>query len=278
MDFQTLFQDWLTDLVAFLPHIIAAVMIFIATVILSGIAARSIHKVGERKISSEEMLLLLSRITRWTVLILGTVVALGQVNFDVTGFIAGLGVAGFTIGFALQDIAKNFISGLLLLYRQPFNIGDNVKIAEFTGKVVRINIRDTEIETLDGESVIIPNRDVYGNPILNYTHSRLRRRSVMIGLGYEQDSKQAITVFLETINSVPGVCSEPIPTVQAKSFGESALMMEALFWVDQRTDDLLGVHSEVVQAIKRAAEENAINLPYPVQTILLETPVGEAQD
>jgi small conductance mechanosensitive channel len=269
MDFQEIYQEWLSSFLQFLPRILAAIVIFIVTLIGSGYFAKWIKRISKKKITSEEMLQLISRIARWTVLILGTVVALGQVNFDVTGFIAGLGVAGFTIGFALQDIAKNFISGLLLLYSQPFNLGDMVMVSDYKGEVKEINVRDTVIATLDGELVIIPNRDVFENPIINYTHTRLRRRTIMIGLGYEEDADRAIEIFLDTIKSVPGVETDPAPSIRAEELGESALTISALFWVDQKNSDLLGVHSDVVKAIKKASEEHDINLPYPVQTVLL---------
>jgi len=204
-------------------------------------------------------------------LIIGTILALNQVNFDVTGFIAGLGVAGFTIGFALQDIAKNFISGLLLLYRQPFNLGERVMIADYSGVVKEINVRDTVIETLDGELVIIPNREVFENPIINLTHSRLKRRTIVIGLGYDQDVERAEKLFLESIKSIHGVETEPPPSIRAESLGDSALMVEALFWIDQQKHNFLLVHSRVLKAILKTSEENNINLPYPVQTVLVKT-------
>jgi small-conductance mechanosensitive channel len=93
------------------------------------------------------------------VLVLGTVVALGQVNFDVTGFVAGLGVAGVTIGFALQDIARNFVAGIILLIRQPFDIGDAVEVGDYAGSVLDITTRDTVLKTWDGEMVILKGGD-----------------------------------------------------------------------------------------------------------------------
>ena len=179
-------------------------------------------------------------------------------------------IVGFTIGFALQDIAQNFISGIMLLYRQPFNIGERVMVADYTGEVKEINVRDTVIETLDGELVIIPNREVFENPIVNLTHTLIRRRTIVIGLGYEQDADRAEKLFLDTIKSTPGVETNPAPTIRADSLGDSALMLEALFWINQQEHDFLQVHSRVVKAILRTAEENNINLPYPVQTVLLK--------
>jgi small conductance mechanosensitive channel len=270
MDIQSILQDWLNALIDFLPKIISALVIFFVSIFGAGFLAKSIKKLSARRISSEEIQQMIFRITRWTIIVIGTIVALGQVNFNVTGFIAGLGVAGFTIGFALQDIAKNFISGLLLLYRQPFKISDYVKVSDYSGEVKRINIRDTEIETLDGELVIIPNRDVFENPIINYTHSSLRRRTVTIGLGYEEDVDQAVEIFLKAISGVDGVESTPRPSIIAQELGDSALILAARFWVNQQEVNILNVHSRVVKSIKETAEKNDIDLPYPVQTIKLE--------
>jgi small conductance mechanosensitive channel len=270
MDIQAILQGWLKSFIEFLPKIISALVIFFISVFGAGFLAKSVKKLSSKRIGSAEIQQLVFRITRWTIIVIGTIVALEQVNFNVTGFIAGLGVAGFTIGFALQDIAKNFISGLLLLYRQPFLIGDYVQLSDYSGTVKQINIRDTEIETLDGELVIIPNRDVFENAIINYTSSALRRRSVSIGLGYGEDVERATDVFINAIKGVEGVEDDPQPSIIVRELGDSALMMEARFWINQREASFLDVHSKVVTVIKKAAEENKINLPYPVQTIRLE--------
>jgi small-conductance mechanosensitive channel len=274
MDFQSILQGWLQSFVEFLPKIIAALVIFGATLVGASFVAKSVKKFSARRIDSPELLQLILRVTRWTLVIIGT--ALDQVNFDVTGFIAGLGVAGFTIGFALQDISKNFISGLLLLYRQPFQIGEAVKVSSFTGNVEEINIRDTVIKTYDGELVIIPNTEVFENPIVNYTDNPARRQSFTIGLGYEEDVERAKTVFLEAINSVEGVEKVPAPTIYVDNMGDSVLVMKAQFWTNQEERNIFEVLSQVITAVKIASEQNGINLPYPIQTIRLEK-VGNNQ-
>lgn len=270
MDFQSILQGWLTSFIDFFPKIVAALVIFLVTVVGAGFVAKSAKKLSARRIKSPELLQLIFRVTRWTLLIIGTVVALDQVNFNVTGFIAGLGVAGFTIGFALQDIAKNFISGLLLLYRQPFIIGDAVKISTFTGVITEINIRDTVLKTYDGELVIIPNQEVFENPIVNYTHTKLRRQQVTIGLGYEEDSEKARELFLNAVQGVEGVEQTPAPSIYVSELGESALIMKVYYWCDQKEENVFDVKSQVITAIKLISEENGINLPYPIQTIRLE--------
>lgn len=270
MDIQQAFQDWLTSLVEFLPKLVAGIVIFIIALIASGFIAKWVKKVAKKKISNKEMLQLIFVLTRWSTVIIGTIFALAQVDFDVTGFIAGLGVAGFTIGFALQDIAKNFISGLLLLYRQPFAIEDAVTLGEFSGTVKEINVRDTVIETFSGERVIIPNQTVFENPIINYTQITKRRQNISIGLGYEEDVDNAIEIFLDVIKNVPGVEADPQPTVRAEGMGDSTLLLSALYWIDQSKNDYFGVHSDVIKAVKTASEEHNINLPYPIQTVRLQ--------
>jgi small-conductance mechanosensitive channel len=264
------FQELLTDLIAFVPKLIVALITFTSTLLLSGPIARAVRRVTEGKIENEDTLTLITRLTRWTVVIVGTLVALDQVDFDITGFVAGLGIAGITIGFALQDIAKNFVAGLLLFARQPFQIGDMVNISEYTGSVLDITTRDTVIRTLDGERVILSNTEVLENPIVNYTDSKVRRRTVYIGLGYGQDVEKAIGTFREAMAKVSGVLQEPAPTVYAEELGDATINLAARYWVDTTTDNLLDVQSNVVIALDRTAGQEGIDLPYPIQTVRVE--------
>jgi len=268
IELQQLFQRFFQ----FLPKLISAIVTFFVFFILSKLARKSVKKVLAKKIKDDEILKLLTRVVTWSVLIFGTILALNQVDFNVTGFVAGLGIAGFTIGFALQDIAKNFVAGILLLIRQPFNIGDVVEISGFSGTVQDIDIRDTSIKTFDGDLVILPNADVLANPIKNFSGLKKRRRKIKIGLGYEEDVERAKKIFLTAIQSVPGVEEDPAPSLISMELGDSALMITAFFWFDQTKTGLFEVHSAVVQAILHAAKENQINLPYPIQTVLLDKP------
>jgi len=270
MDIQQAFQNWFTSFVEFLPKLLAGIVIFLITLVVSSFVAKWVKKIAKKKISTKEILQLIFVLTRWSLIIIGTIIALAQVDFDVTGFIAGLGVAGFTIGFALQDLAKNFISGLLLLYRQPFNLEDAVTLGNYTGTVKEINVRDTVIETFSGEKVILPNQTVFENAIFNYTQTAKRRQSLSIGLGYEEDVGSAIQIFLDVIKNVPGVEAEPKPTVRAEGLGDSTLILSALYWIDQTKNDYFSVHSDVITAIKEASEKHNINLPYPIQTVRLQ--------
>jgi len=273
MDWNTMLREFLQSTLLFIPRLIAALVIFIAAIFVSALAARSVQRALRKKVRDLETVRLLSLLTRWGILVLGTVVALQQVNFDLTGFLAGLGIIGFTVGFALQDIARNFVAGVLLLLQQPFDIGDAVEAGGYAGTVVDIRLRDTVIRTWDGEKVILPNIEVYTRPIVNYSDLPLRRRTVRIGLGYGEDVGRAVAVFLEAIRQVEGVLDDPAPAVLVEELGDSALLLAARFWVNQRTHSLLEVHSRVVRAVKEAAEAAGIELPYPTQTVRLEGPL-----
>jgi small-conductance mechanosensitive channel len=135
---------------------------------------------------------------------------------------------------------------------------------------MEITTRDTVLKSLDGEAVIIPNGDVFTNPITNFSTLPMRRRTVMIGLGYGEDVDRAVRVFQEAIQGVNGVLGDPQPTVLVDGLGDSALTLAARFWVNQTSHGLFEVQSEVVQAIKETAEEYKIDLPYPTQTLRLE--------
>ncbi|MBN1179115.1 MAG: mechanosensitive ion channel family protein [Anaerolineae bacterium] len=271
VDVMPILEELLTETLLFLPRIISAIVIFVATIILAGVISRATLHAAQRKISDSETLLLISRLVKWSVFILGTLVALQQINFDVTSFLAGLGVVGFTVGFAMQDIARNFVAGIILLIRQPFEIGDTVEVGGYTGTVLEVKARDTVIKVLSGEKVIIPNNDVFNMPITNFSAFPLRRCTVVIGLGYGEDVDRAVEVFLQTMRRTPGVLEDPAPTVRAEALGDSALTLTAQFWVNQETNNLLDVHSAVVKAINAASEAEGIDLPYPTQTVRVET-------
>ncbi|HNS50632.1 MAG TPA: mechanosensitive ion channel [Anaerolineae bacterium] len=263
-------QSFLEEAGRFAPRLVAALVIFGLALLLSVIAARWAKRATKRRTDKVETQLLLSRLARWTVLVLGTIAALDIVDFDVTGFAAGLGIAGLTIGFALQDIARNFVAGILLLFRQPFGIGDEVQAAGQTGTVTAINTRDTVLRTMDGETIILPNLDVYTKPITNYSEQAIRRRTVRIGLGYDAPLERASERFLDALEHVEGVAADPSPTVYADMLGESSTELVARFWVNQRTHNLLEVHSNVVAALREAAEREGIDLRQAVHWVRVE--------
>ena len=237
----------------FIPSLIVALLTFVAALLLAGPAARGVRRGLARRTIEQGLLDLLVKSVRWAVIVTGLIVALEQVSFNVTGFLTGLGVAGLTIGFALQDISRNFVAGILLMVRQPFVAGDGVSVAGFAGTIVAVNTRDTVIRTWDGELTIVPNTKVFENPITNYTRSQHRMRTIKVTLNRGQDTASSMALLLEAIRGVPGVLESPAPSVWADDLNVIAITVNVRFWVDTKASDLLQVHSGAVIALEAAA-------------------------
>ena len=269
---QTTIEAFLAGLGSFLRNLLIGIIGFIIAAFASKILARAAERAVKSHTQNGESVILIKRVVRWSILVVGTIFALGQISPDLTAFLAGLGIAGIAVGYGIQDIARNFVAGVLLLVRQPFGKGDAVKISDYAGKVMDINLRDTVIQTWDGKTVILANSEVFTNAITNFSTNPIRRRTIIIGLGYGQDPSRAMQVFLEAIQDVPGVLDAPAPMIHAEELGNSAMQLAARFWLDQRTHSLLDVHSDVVLALNQAAERHDIELPYPIQTVQVRQP------
>jgi len=264
------FQQLLADFLTFLPHLVVALLIFVVTLYAAGLLAKVMYQAMEKRKTDPEITLLLGKVTRWVVLTLGTIVALQQVGFNVTAFLTGLGILGFTIGFALQDVSKNFIAGLLLLWEQPFDIGDTIEVGDFIGTVATVELRATELYTFDGQNVLIPNADVFTSPIKNYSRYSKRRIDVSLGVAYDTDLELARETVFKVINPIPGLLTKPAPTVVFNNFGDSSIDLTAYYWIDLKVGDYNGAIDRAITGIKIAFAEQGIEIPYPTRSVILE--------
>ncbi|MDX9993457.1 MAG: mechanosensitive ion channel [Anaerolineales bacterium] len=251
----------------FLPRLGLAVIIFFIGLYLSKIISRIVRRGLERREPSPAATDLVVDLTRWGILVLGIVMAFQQF-VDVTAFLAGLGIIGFTIGFALQDVMKNFASGVILLAQQPFRVGDSVEVGDYEGTVQAIDLRSTEIKTFDGLIAILPNADVLNHAIVNYTRSLQRRIEVVIGVAYGTDLKLAREITLEAIRAIPGYLEEPAALVGFNAFGESSIHMSVLVWFDTAEAGPVKARDAAIEAIKAAFDANKIDIPFPIRTVL----------
>jgi len=202
----------------------------------------------------------------WTILIIGTITALERF-FEVTAFLAGLGILGFTIGFALQDVIKNFASGIILLLQQPFHIGESIELAGFEGTVLAIDLRATEIRASDGRIVILPNASVLANPIVNYTRASQRRVDLSLNLSHGTDPNTARQIILEAIEEVPGFVRKPEPVIVFDNLTSSALALTVNFWIDVSETNPAQAKDAVLLKVKSAFNQQGIEIPHPVQAV-----------
>lgn len=269
---ELVFPDVIGALLAFLPKLISALIIFVVGLVLSRFLSRLVEEWAERRIEQVEIQALIMRITRWATVIAFTIAALEQVDFDVTAFLTGLGIAGLTVGFALQDIARNFVAGIIVMARRPFRVGHAVKLGDYTGQIVSISTRDTTIATWDGERIIIPNQTVLAAAIHNTSIAPRLRRTVMVGVGYGQDIERVKEILVATISSVEGVLSEPAPMGHAERLGDYAVTVALRYWVNHHESNVLDVASNVIVALDKAVRDHGIELPYPIQEVRVANP------
>jgi small conductance mechanosensitive channel len=268
-------QTLITQFVSFLPKLVAALVIFIVGLYLAHVATRLVRRALERRELNAEATQVISQITRSTLYVLVAVTALQQVDFNLTAFITGLGIVGFTLGFALQDISENFIAGLMLLLQRPFDLGDVVQIDDFRGRVTDVSLRATEVETLDGETVILPNSLVYTNPIINYTRGPLARISVEVGVAYDSDLDHVRRTALDAVVGIPHVLEAPEPLVAFRSFGDSSINFTLLYWVNGHETSQFRASNLIIPVIKEAFEREGIDIPFPIRTVLMPQPQAQ---
>jgi small conductance mechanosensitive channel len=270
-DLLTTFVNGAVDL---LPKILEALLILAVSLYLAGLAARLLTRVLKRREADPEITLLLARLARWSIVAVGLITAL-QRFFDVTAFLAGLGILGFTVGFALQNIMQNFVAGVILLVQQPFNVSDAIEVASHSGTVLAINMRTTEMRTWDGRIVIIPNSDVLSNTITNFTRAKKRRIDVPVGIAYDSDPEAARRTILGAIQSIPGLLADPMPSVVYDTFGESTLGLTLYFWIDMEKGDYFGAKDSALLKVKAALEQAGVDMPFPTRTVRLQQMPGQ---
>jgi small-conductance mechanosensitive channel len=266
------FETLLMQFIEFLPKLITAIVIFIVALIVSSWLANLTAKAMRRRNLGDEIILLSRRIVRITVLVLGTVQALAHVDFNVTGFVAGLGIVGFTVGFALQDVTKNFVAGILLLLQQPFDLGDNIEVAGYSGTVKDITLRTTEMRTWDGRDVFIPNGDVYVKSITNFSRDPRRRLQISVSVDKDWDPDSLTETVLDSLRSGKGVLEEPDTEAVWTNSTEGATELSAYYWVDTSQVDLRSAQNSGLAAVRSALNGVSEEFSFSVKAPLIDAP------
>ncbi|HLO29641.1 MAG TPA: mechanosensitive ion channel [Anaerolineales bacterium] len=264
-------ENFLNQLFAFfiagIPKLLSALAIFILSLYLARLVSNMLRRVLQRHKAPAGVVQLLGQLTLWAIIVAGTISAL-QRFFEVTAFLTGLGIIGFTIGFALQDIMKNFASGVILLLQQPFHVGETIGVKGFDGTVLAIDMRSTEMRSADGRVVILPNADILSNPIVNYSRANERRVDFTLNLSHSSEPDTVRQIVLEAIQDVEGFVREPQPVIVFNSLTDSALELNANFWIDVTKTNPLHAKDAALLKVKSVFSEQGIEIPHPVQALL----------
>ncbi len=273
-------QGWLEQLILLLPNLVAAVLIVIVTVFVSRLVRRVVKGLLGRTSSYEQVNHLLATIAYVVVFAVGTFIALGVIGADkaVTSLLAGAGILGLALGFAFQDLAANFIAGILLSIRRPFLEGDIIETNDYMGIVDEINLRSTRIRTFQGQIAIIPNAMVFQNPVENFS-TRHRRVDLSCGVAYGDDLEQARALALGAVNGLDVVDTDRPVDLYFNEFGDSSINFVLRFWVSfGKQTDFLTAQSEAIIAIKKAFDEGGVTIPFPIRTLDFGVVGGERLD
>jgi small-conductance mechanosensitive channel len=247
---------------------IASVLVFVGAVYLAVVASRILRAILEEDVYPRLSLPrglpnTLTMMARYGVLTIGFLIALSIAGIPLDRVTIVLGALSVGIGFGLQTVVNNFVSGLILMFERPIQIGDAVEVGGLVGKVRKIGVRASTIETFDGADVIVPNATLVSNQLVNWTlSSRSRRIEVQVGVAFGSDPQTVLQLLREAVKDLPGVLAEPPPLAIVRALGTSSIDLSVLFW----TADFEGwtaVRSAATTKVYQALRDGGIEIPFP---------------
>ncbi|MEZ4885163.1 MAG: mechanosensitive ion channel [Chitinophagales bacterium] len=263
-------MNWIELLISMLPNIVlAAIILFFFYIIAKG-NARYSYRVFRRVAGSEAVGQLLTNIASFLLFLLGLSIALSVMALDkaVASILAGAGIIGLALGFAFQDLTVNFISSIIIAVKRPFAMGDLIDSNGYFGTVKQMHFRSIILENTSGQSVILSNRAVLENPLVNYNFTGRRRVDLVIGVSYAENLRQVKELTTQTISELPIVLPNWKIELFFEEFGESSINFVVRFWIQfSRQAEYLEARSEAIMAIHEAFHQNNITIPFPIRTL-----------
>ncbi len=260
---------WVMDKgVEFLANLVMAILILVigglVVKLVTAVVRKALRRTKRVNALLESFLCSAVSKTGWIFLF---VIALGRLGVDVGPLIAGLGVTGFIFGFAFKDTLSNFASGIMIALNQPFKVGDYVIVGGVEGAVRELNMMATVIATADNKKIVIPNSNVWGGPVTNFSAHDTRRVDMSISIAYGADIDKAREVAIEAVKSLADASgralalADPAPMAEVSSLDSSAIVLTVRAWC--RTADYWGVFFGGNQAVKQAFDKAGVAIPFP---------------
>ena len=257
--------------ISVIPDLLAALVVIFLTRYSVKLIRRTTAQLAVKTIHSKSLQILLIKTSETTTWIFGILLACVLVfpGLRLGDIVATLGLSSVAIGFAFQDIFKNFLAGILLLVQEPFRIEDQIIIGDYEGTVEKINIRTTDIRTYGGEKISIPNATVFTSAVRVRTAFPARRTDLAVGIDYNVSLPHTIQILKQTIQEVEGVLNDPPPEIDLVAFGESSLDFVIRYWTEPRQHRVRQIQTLAIIAIKEALDAHDINIPYPIHTLYI---------
>jgi len=256
-------QHWVLEIV---PALAGAVILLIAGWIVAGTAERWFYRsLGAGNRLDETVRRFLSKALRYGVLVMVLVAVLAQFGVQTASIIAALGAAGLAIGLALQGTLQNVAAGIMLIILRPFKVGEFVQAGGLMGTVVEIGMFMTELKTVDGLFLAVPNSQLWSSAITNFSRHGTRRNDLAVGIGYGDDIAKAEKVMLEIASGEKRVLGDPEPATFVSELGDSSVVVTLRYWT--ATTDWWNTSRDLTKAVKTAFDKNGISIPFPQREI-----------
>ncbi|MFH1416567.1 MAG: mechanosensitive ion channel domain-containing protein [Elusimicrobiota bacterium] len=254
-----------------LGGIFIAVFIFLITVFLSSLAQKMLNnKLGKYLKLSPGLNYALQRMLHYAFIFIGIIIALQSLGFNLSSLTVAFGFIGVGIGFGLQNLTSNFISGIILLMERPVASGDFITIEEKFGEVRSVNMRATEIRTIDNVTIIVPNAKFIENPVTNWSHGDPKIRiHCPVGVAYGSDVPLIRETLVKVADRHPDVLKKPEPEVRFLEFGSSSLDFDLLVWINDPQKQFL-IRSQINYEIDKEFREAEIRIPFPQHDIHIQ--------
>jgi len=255
------------------PGVLLKIVAFLVILLLFRLLARMARRITVRSLASSKVTIsrlleeMITSMIQRVVMIFGVLVALSQVGVSLGPLLAGLGVAGFIVGFALQDVLSNFASGVMILFYRPFDVDDLIEVGGVSGKVSRMTLVSTTILTLDHQTLVVPNTKIWGDVIKNVTAQTVRRVDMTFGIAYHDDIAKAERVLNAIVEEHPKILDDPESMVRLHTLGESSVDFIVRPWVE--TDDYWDVYWDITREVKMRFDREGISIPFPQRDVHL---------
>lgn len=268
-----IFNDFYARVLALLPNIISGLLVILIFIVLGKLFYKIIGKRIQLKWKDSIISNFIAQASKWFFYAFGIIIALNIIGFGgiASSLVAGAGISAIIFGFAFKDIGENFLSGIILALKRPFEIGDIIEINGHRGNVKDLDLRLTHLRNVDGKDIYIPNSSIIKNTLINYTKDNILRVNFVIGIAPECNIDSTRTLIINYLEKKEQILQLPKPNVIVQDLGEYTTNLQVLFWVDiiaNKTlpDSYLGhnIRSKVITDVKEILDQHNIEMPSQV--------------
>ncbi|MGI2204217.1 mechanosensitive ion channel domain-containing protein [Shewanella oncorhynchi] len=253
------------------PTVVFKLFVFCLILFIAGLAGKLAKQIVKNTVSNSKLNLskllqdFFTSLSGKAVFTIGLLIALSQLGIELGPLLAGFGIAGVIIGFALQDTLSNFASGMMILIYRPYDVGDLINAAGVTGRVSHMSLVSTTIKTMDNQRLIIPNNKIWGDTINNITAEHQRRVDMTFGISYSDSIEQAEAILKSIVEAHPKVQPLPEPTIKLHLLSESSVDFIVRPWA--KPEDYWEVYWDITREVKMRFDAEGISIPFPQRDV-----------